>query len=112
MGRRRTDARRGATEAPTIGTSSTPLDSVEVLVARARRLWTRGELRLALRVLREACNEDEWRARTWTIFAARLAQAGQREEAAQAFTHAGWLRKREGDTARAAIVARLARAAA
>ena len=63
-------------------------------------------------LLREACNEDEWRARTWTIFAARLVEAGQREEAAQAFTHARWLRKREGDGARVAIIERLARAMA
>ena len=63
-------------------------------------------------LLREACNEDEWRARTWTIFAARLVAAGQREEAARAFTRARWLRKREGDGARVAILERLARAVA
>jgi Flp pilus assembly protein TadD len=90
----------------------TPLDGVEVLVARARRLWTRGDSRRALSLLRDACYADEWRARTWTIYAARLVEAGQREEAAQAFTRARWLRKREGDGARVAIIERLARAAA
>jgi Flp pilus assembly protein TadD len=90
----------------------TPLDSIDTLVARARRLWTRGEIRRALSLLREACYEDEWRARTWTIYAARLVEAGQREEAAQAFTRARWLRKRAGDGARVAIIERLARAAA
>lgn len=92
--------------------AETPLDSINTLVARARRLWTRGEIRRALSLLREACYEDEWRARTWTIYAARLVEAGQREEAAQAFTRARWLRKREGDGARVAIIERLARAAA
>lgn len=89
-----------------------PIDHVELLVARARRLWTRGELHRALMLLREACNEDEWRARTWTIYAARLVEAGQREEAGRAFTRARWLRKREGDGARVAIIERLARAVA
>jgi Flp pilus assembly protein TadD len=111
MGQRRTAAKRRSIEARTIATSSPPIDPVDVLVARARRLWTRGDLRRALSVLREACNADEWRARTWTILAARLALAGQREEAAQAFTRARWLRKREGDGPRAAILERLARAA-
>lgn len=106
MRHRRTAARRRAIEASAI--SPAPLDAVEQLVARARRLWTRGELHRALTVLREACNEDEWRARTWTIFAARLAAAGQRDEAAQAFTRACWLRKRAGDGARAAVIERLA----
>jgi Flp pilus assembly protein TadD len=113
MGRRRTEARRRSIEAGATATSSAPIDSVEVLIARARRLWTRGDLHRALTVLRAACNEDEWRARSWTLFAARLAEAGQREEAAQAFCRARWLRKRAGDTARAAITERLAvRAAA
>lgn len=112
MGRRRTPARRQAVDAQATATSATPIDHVEVLVARARRLWTRGDPHRALMLLREACNEDEWRARTWTIFAARLVEAGQREEAAQAFTHARWLRKREGNGARVAIIERLARAVA
>lgn len=89
-----------------------PIDSVEQLVMRARRLWTRGDHRASLAVLREACNEDEWRARTWTILAARLAEAGLRDEAAQAFTRARWLRKRAGDGARAAITEQLAARAA
>ena len=89
-----------------------PIDSVEQLVARARRLWTRGEIRRSLSMLREACNEDEWRARTWTILAARLVEAGLRDEAAQAFSRARWLRKRAGDGARAAVTEQLAARAA
>jgi len=112
MGQRRTAARRASIEARATETVSTSLDSVEVLVARARRLWTRGDVRHALMLLREACSEDEWRARTWTIYAARLVEAGQRVEAAQAFTRARWLRKRAGDGARVAVIERLARAAA
>jgi Tfp pilus assembly protein PilF len=112
MGQRRTAARRRTFDAQATATSAAPIDHVEQLVARARRLWTRGEVHRALMLLREACNEDEWRARTWTIYAARLVVAGQREEAARAFTRARWLRKREGDGARVAILSRLALAVA
>ena len=118
MGQRRTAVRRRSIEArvnadaSTIAPAPAPLDSVEQLVARARRLWTRGEIRRSLSVLREACNEDEWRARTWTILAARLTEAGLREEAAQAFTRARWLRRRAGDGARAAVTERIAARAA
>lgn len=112
MRRRRTAARGRASEVRASEAAPVPLDSVEQLVARARRLWTRGEQRRSLTVLREACKEDEWRARTWTIFAARLAEAGLRDEAAQAFTRARWLRKRAGDGARAAVTERLAARAA
>ena len=99
-------------EASANAISPASIDSVEQLVVRARRLWTRGEIRRSLSMLREACNEDEWRARTWTIFAARLAEAGLRDEAAQAFTRARWLRKRAGDGARAAVTEQLAARAA
>jgi Tfp pilus assembly protein PilF len=112
MGQRRTAARRRSIEARATATPQAPIDSVEALVGRARRLWTRGELHRALTLLREACNEDEWRARTWTLFAARLAEAGRREEAAQSFARARWLRKRDGDTARADITEQLAARAA
>ncbi len=112
MRRRRTAARGRAIEARAIEAQPAPIDSVEQLVARARRLWMRGDQRRSLTMLREACNEDEWRARTWTIFAARLAEAGLRDEAAQAFTRARWLRKRAGDGARAAVTERLAARAA
>ena len=118
MGQRRTAARRrsieerASTNVKAKVTAPAPIDSVEQLVARARRLWTRGETRRALSLLREACSEDEWRARTWTILAARLTQAGLRDEAAQAFTRARWLRKRAGDGARAAVTERLAALAA
>jgi Tfp pilus assembly protein PilF len=120
VSQRRTAARRRSIEARANANANAdanviapaPIDSVELLVARARRLWTQGEIRRSLSLLREACNEDEWRARTWTILAARLAEAGLRDEAAQAFTRARWLRKRAGDGARAAVTERLAARAA
>jgi Tfp pilus assembly protein PilF len=112
MSRRRTAASGRAIEAQATHAAPVPLDAVEQLVARARRLWARGDQRRSLSVLREACNEDEWRARTWTIFAARLVQAGLRDEAAQAFTRARWLRKRAGDGRRAAVTEQLAARAA
>ena len=93
-------------------TTPASTDPIDVLVARARRLWTRGDVRLALTLLREACQQDEWRARTWTILAARLAEEGQRDEAVRAFNRARWLRKRAGDGARVAVLDRLAARAA
>ena len=113
MGRRRTAARKLVLEGRATATLTTPRDPVDALVERARRLWVRGESHRALTLLREACHHDEWRARTWTIFAARLTEVGLREEAAQAFNRARWLRRREGDGARVAVIDRLvARAAA
>jgi Tfp pilus assembly protein PilF len=110
--RRRSNAERANAKVNAKVSAPAPLDSVEQLVARARRLWTRGEIRRSLSLLREACNEDEERARTWTILAARLVEAGLRDEAAQAFARARWLRKRAGDGARAAVTERLAARAA
>ncbi len=108
MGQRRTAARKLVIEQRATTTSPTPLDPVDAIVERARRLWARGEIHRALSLLREACHQDEWRARTWTIFAVRLAEVGQREEAAQAFHRARWLRRREGDGARVTVIERLA----
>lgn len=108
MGRRRTEARKQAIEARATATAPAPIDPIEVLVERARRLWAHGAHHRALTLLRDACNQDEWRARTWTIFAARLVEEGQRAEATQAFHRARWLRKRAGDGARAAVTERLA----
>lgn len=112
MRSRRTAATRGTERARASAAPPAPRDAVEELVERARRLWTRGELRRALAALRAACHEDEHRARTWTILAARLVEAGHRDEAAEAFTRARWLRKRAGDGARAAVIERLAARAA
>jgi Flp pilus assembly protein TadD len=111
VGRRRTAARKLVIEQRATMTSLLPVipvDPIDALVERARRLWTRGESHRALLLLRDACHQDEWRARTWTIFAARLAEVGQREEAAQAFNRARWLRRRDGDGARVAVIERLA----
>lgn len=109
MGQRRTAARKLVIEQRATTTSPLdPVDPIDALVERARRLWARGEIHRALSLLREACHQDEWRARTWTIFAARLAEVGQREEAAQAFNRARWLRRREGDGARVTVIERLA----
>jgi Tfp pilus assembly protein PilF len=115
VGRRRTAARKLVLEGRvtmTVPRPVDPVDPIDALVERARRLWTRGEMHRALTLLREACHLDEWRARTWTIFAARLAEAGQRDAAAEAFNRARWLRRREGDGARVAVIERLAARAA
>ncbi len=72
----------------------------ETLVAQARRLRRKGERKKELTALRNACLLEEGCAAAWTLYAARLADAGRRDDAAQAFRHAMWLRRRAGDTAR------------
>jgi Flp pilus assembly protein TadD len=110
MGQRRAAARKWKIEAGTaaLPPPAIPDDPVEALIARARRSKVRGDTRRAVILLREACHLDEWRARTWTILGALLAETGRREEAAQAFLQARWLRARAGEKARAAVTGQLA----
>jgi hypothetical protein len=84
-----------------------PLDAVEALVARARRLRARGDARRALVLMREATARDEWRARTFTLFGAWLVEARRYEEARAALRHARWLRARAGEHGRAAATDRV-----
>jgi Flp pilus assembly protein TadD len=85
-----------------------PADPVESLLLRARKLRARGDDRRALVLLRQACALDEWRARSFTLLAALLAELGRRDEAARAFNQARWLRTRAGDLPRARVTERLA----
>lgn len=80
----------------------------EILVAQARRLRRKGELKKATTTLRQACMLDEESAAVWTLYAALLAGLGKREEAGTAFRHALWLRHRAGDVARERSTANLA----
>ena len=80
----------------------------ETLIAQARRLRRKGELKKATTALRQACLLDEERAPIWTLYAALLAGLGKREEAGAAFRHALWLRHRAGDVARERSTANLA----
>jgi Flp pilus assembly protein TadD len=82
-------------------------DPIELMIARAQKLRRRDETRKALVLLREAAATDEWRARTWTILAAFLADLGRDAEAMSAFKQAKWLRVRAGERARADITAKL-----
>jgi Flp pilus assembly protein TadD len=84
------------------------LDEVEQLLFRARKLRRKGEERRAIVALRQACNLDEWRARSWTLLGWHLAQLGRRDEAMRALQQARWLRLRSGEPARAAVTARIA----
>jgi Flp pilus assembly protein TadD len=84
------------------------LDAVEQLLHRARRLRRKGESRRAVVLLRQACNLDEWRARSWTLLGWHLSELGRRDEALRALQQARWLRTRSGDKARADVTARLA----
>jgi Tfp pilus assembly protein PilF len=85
-----------------------PLDAVEALLLRARKLRHRGETRKALVTLRQACNVDEWRARSWAILGAFSAELDQHDEARRAFERARWLNARAGFAKRAAMCAALA----
>lgn len=76
-------------------------DARDALVAKARKLRARGEVRKAAVALREACMRDESAAALWTLYAALEAKLAHAEEAARAFKHALWLRRSAGDAERA-----------
>jgi Flp pilus assembly protein TadD len=108
MGRRRTEARKQKLAERTMPSVQAGDDPIETLIARSRRSRARGDARRALVLLRQACALDEWRARSWTLLGALLAQEGATEEAGRALKQARWLRARAGEKARAAVTARLA----
>lgn len=111
MNRRRGKLERsgrfGSTARPSLLGLVGPVDPVEELIARARRSRTKGDLRRALVLLREACSLDEWRARSWTLNGALLEKIGQRAEAARAYRQARWLRSRAGERSRVDVLDRL-----
>ena len=76
-------------------------DAEELLVAKARRLRARGELRKAAVALREACMRDESAAALWTLWGVLEAKIGRDAEARRALKHAVWLRRTAGDAKRA-----------
>jgi Flp pilus assembly protein TadD len=112
MSRRRIEARKQklvegpATAAP--GAEARADDPVETLIARSRKARAKGDARRAVVLLRQACALDEWRARTWTILGAFLAELGAHPEAGQALNQARWLRARAGEKARAGVTQQLA----
>lgn len=77
------------------------------LAARARRLREKGELRRASIALREACHLDESNAARWMLYGAIAAEMGRRADAEQAMRHSLWLRERERDAPRAAVIRRV-----
>ena len=82
-------------------TPSLPTEAhTRLLLAKARRLRDRGELRRALVALREACLRDERDAALWTLYGALSARHGRDDDARRALRHALWLRKTAGDDAR------------
>jgi Flp pilus assembly protein TadD len=83
-------------------------DPIEALILRSRRCRQKGDTRRALVLLREACVLEEWRPRTWALLGALLVELSRRDEASAAFGQARWLRLRTGDSARAAVLDRLA----
>ncbi|TKC98357.1 hypothetical protein [Polyangium fumosum] len=106
-GGRSARARAGVREGRTEHRPDGALDAVEGLIDRARKSRRRGDMRGAIVLLRQACSQDEWRARTFTLLGALLSAEGHHGEAAKALTHARWLRQRAGEAPRAEVTARL-----
>ncbi|MDC0745119.1 hypothetical protein [Polyangium mundeleinium] len=106
-GGRSVRAHVGVREGRTVHRPDGELDAVEGLIYRSRKLRRRGDTRGALVLLRQACSQDEWRARTFTLFGALLSEEGHHDEAAKALLHARWLRQRAGEAPRAEVTARL-----
>lgn len=100
-------ANAGVREVRTVHRPDGELDQVEGLIYRARKLRRRGDTRGAIVLLRQACSQDAWRARTFTLLGALLSEDGRHDEAVMALTHARWLRQRAGEGRRAAVTARL-----
>ncbi|MDC3960344.1 hypothetical protein [Polyangium jinanense] len=100
-------ANLGVREERTVHRPEGELDPIEGLIYRARKLRRRGDTRGAIVLLRQACSQDEWRARTFTLLGALLSEVGRHDEAAVALAHARWLRQRAGEGPRAEVTARL-----
>jgi Flp pilus assembly protein TadD len=114
MGRRNgrsVRANGGVREERTVYRPDGELDPIEGLIFKSRKLRRRGDTRGAILLLRQACSQDEWRARTFTLLGVLLSEVGRHDEAAKALTHARWLRQRAGEGPRAAVTARLLEAA-
>ena len=77
------------------------------LVARARRLVRKGEQRRAWLTLQEACCVASDDARVWALYAALSRRMNRLDEAEKAFAQALYLRERQRDEARAAVLRRL-----
>lgn len=100
-------ANLGVREERTVHRPEGELDRIEELIYRARKLRRREDTRGAIVLLRQACSQDEWRARTFTLLGALLSEVGRHDEAAAALVHARWLRQRAGEGPRAEVTARL-----
>jgi len=85
-----------------------PLDSVDALLLKARKLRKKGEDRKAFVTLRHAVNLDEKRPRAWALLGAMAERMGLDDEAARAFDQARWLNVQGGFARRAAVCERLA----
>ncbi|HET9958594.1 MAG TPA: hypothetical protein VFQ61_29065 [Polyangiaceae bacterium] len=83
------------------------LDPVEQLVARARRMRSKGEAKRSLTLLREACCLAEQDARLWTLYSIQCWRLGQRNEGRRALRQALWLRERERDESRVRVLKQL-----
>ncbi len=82
----------------------TPLSRQHVLVARARRAAGRGENRQAMVALREACALADDDARLWALYGHACARLSRNEDAERAFRQALYLRHRQQDAPRAAVL--------
>jgi Flp pilus assembly protein TadD len=75
----------------------------DALVRRAFRFRRKGEERRAMVALREAALGAEHSARLWTLYGVQCTRLGRLDAAAQALTHAVWLRVRAGETGKARV---------
>jgi Tfp pilus assembly protein PilF len=88
-----------------------PLDAIDAMLARARKLRQKGEERRAFVTLRQAVNLDETRARSWVLFGAMATELGLDDQAARAFEQARWINAQLGFDGRASVCERLAESA-
>lgn len=68
---------------------------------------SRGDVRRAIVILRQATTLDSYRARTFTLLGMLLRSRGKNEEAERTLRHALWLRSRAGEMGRAEATSRL-----
>lgn len=105
MGRRRDRSRE---ESEVTGIHPVPLadDRGSVLLRRALRLASDGDLRKAALALRERC-ALVGDAPSWVVAGAMWARAGRKDDAVAALREGMWLHQRAGHPRRARVVADL-----
>jgi Flp pilus assembly protein TadD len=92
---------------PVFASTGTDQPRDVTLARRARKHRLRGERRQALLALEEACLLTEHDARLWALYAASCWRMRRYDDAARALRQAIFLRAREGDDRRVAVLEEL-----